>query len=324
MDWSGVHATVRFRGTSLQAHLAGPSSNFMIAEVDGVHSAKITVKNHHPKAFTIAEGLTDGEHVATVWKVDESDNWGSADASLKLYGFSSKDDVMFLSPPQLKKRKLDIWGASMTAGYCADGPPGPEPKEHHIYSNYNATWARQIALMLDADHQCEAMSGVGIARGFDGPYAVLSQYLESTVVSTDKDYVWSDWKPDAVLMFLGTNDPDHKSEKFREAFAKLFQHMVDIYTKLEIKPKFIHITEPEVCGDTTKDVDAFNKLHGDDGFKAYEVCFSTKAWHRIFSKSSQQYQGCDNHPNLAGGIMLAEDILPEIEKILGWSSTVVV
>jgi len=320
IDWSSTQMTVRFWGTSLVADLASPESSYIIAEVDGVHSEKMTVKrSSKKKSYTLAKDLAPGEHVATLWKVDESQNWDDADSALRFYGFSSPYGGIFVSPPELKVRKLDVWGASMTAGYCADGPPG---KDKQIYSNYNATWARQLALMLDAEHMTEAMSGVGILHGVDGPNAVFSKFMESSLVTPSKDWDWSSWKPDALLIFLGTNDANRKSGAFHTAFAKLLQRAVDIYTPLGVKPQILHITEPEVCKDTQQDIDAFNALHGEDGFKAFEVCFSEESWNKLMSDKDTQYEGCDHHPNLAGGLMLANDVLPQVQEIMAWQSSV--
>src|ERR1700684_1919013 len=111
LSWSASSAKINFYGTGVKVTIRDEhGENSFNVILDG----KI-VSVLHPdtiqKEYTLAKGLPAGNHTVELFKRTE---W--AMGKTWLYGFSTTST--FLPPPPSKKRKMEIFGNSISCGYA--------------------------------------------------------------------------------------------------------------------------------------------------------------------------------------------------------------
>ena len=134
---------------------------------------------------------------------------------LLIYGFAADSTVEFLKVPE-KSLKLEFVGDSITTGEGLGGAV----REMDWISACMATdcnYARLTAQKLDADFRIVSQSGWGVVSGWDNNVnSVIPRYYDQICGLVPGDlyeklgaharYDFSVWKPDAVVINLGTND----------------------------------------------------------------------------------------------------------------------
>eukprot|EP00928_Gymnodinium_smaydae_P044250 TRINITY_DN29524_c0_g1_i1.p1 TRINITY_DN29524_c0_g1~~TRINITY_DN29524_c0_g1_i1.p1 ORF type:complete len:409 (-),score=51.62 TRINITY_DN29524_c0_g1_i1:396-1577(-) len=167
--------------------------------------------------------------------------------------FTSSMPLAFLDPPKLGPRKLEFLGDSITAGFCNLCPQMPLKKSkwsasEHLRSGvengpldeaFIKSWATLICQKLDAECHSAAWSGYGMAINCCGGNTLMSDVWKrtlATVTSADDsdphgtmpDNLWnfSSWKPDGVVINLGTNDNLIHRPQIIEAYKATYLNLV--------------------------------------------------------------------------------------------------
>lgn len=317
--WPGSQIVVRFKGESISANLSGSDvgDNFHVT-VDGKKAPQggepFTALGPDWGWYGLGEELDkDVEHEVVLWKTSEDNARNGSTA--RFAGFAASN----WQEPVRRTRRLEFIGDGDTAGWCADGSNTTEGAYEHYENTYH-TWATRIAKSVDAEMVVEAISGIGVK---DWP---IKQYLRN-VLPFQNGTQWdpSSWVPDAVVMLIGHNDKVKASdpEEFIDAYRDLMEVVADIYKAASTPPKIIH-----VCGGSINGLDPcpaiqiasaqFNKGRT-DGFQGYCTSITAESWRKI--NNNTRYHGCASHYNKEGHKILAGEILPQIQHILGWSET---
>ena len=218
---------VRFQGTRLDAYVQVLVGNFATYDkclfsvfIDGEKDSekKIVVI---PKSFgiyelcTIAEGLSDSEHTVKVLKRTPSNTDRCYFASLQTDGF-------FLSAPAAPAVKLDVYGDSITCGsgvmrdVTYDEASGKyidsgiyTSATQNVFKSYAGVAAREL------DAELRVFGRGGITMKYRNPnteeFCVLNNYKSMAVdLSVERgdcpEYDYYSYTPDAVVIYLGTND----------------------------------------------------------------------------------------------------------------------
>lgn len=132
---------------------------------------------------------------------------------LLVHGFSS-DGSFF--PVADRKYKLEFVGDSITSG---EGTYGARAEEDWIpmFMSASRNYAVMVSECLDADYRLISQGGWGVLTGWDNdPYHNIPSCYEkicgivhgeaNETLGAMKPYAFSSWKPDAVIVNLGTND----------------------------------------------------------------------------------------------------------------------
>ena len=121
----------------------------------------------------------------------------------------------FLPLPEPQYR-LEFVGDSITSG---EGAIGAKPEEDWVGAFFSAEnhYGRLTADALGAEYRCISQSGWGIVTGWDNdvrhvmpPYYTqvcgVAMGQRNTALGAQQDNDFAAWKPDAVIVNLGTND----------------------------------------------------------------------------------------------------------------------
>lgn len=135
------------------------------------------------------------------------------DCHILVRGFRTDGDFL---PVADKKYKLEFIGDSITSG---EGTYGAKPDTDWLamYMGVSRNYAMMTADALDADFRLISQGGWGVLTGWDNDprHAIPPRYekicgLASGAVNerlgAGKPYDFCSWKPDAIVVNLGTND----------------------------------------------------------------------------------------------------------------------
>lgn len=218
---------VRFRGTSLSMSIQANASTAVGYQkssfsvfVDGETDSEKNILSVRKsmgwyETETVVEGLPEGEHTVKVLKRTPSNRD-------QCYVQSLETDGTFLAAPERPALKLDFYGDSIT---CGEGV-----MREVTYNESTGTYEDSGVYTVDTQNVFHSYAGFaakelnaefnvfgrgGIAMKFLNPaseeFCVLNNYRSMAVdLSVERgecpEYDYSRFSPDAVVIYLGTND----------------------------------------------------------------------------------------------------------------------
>ena len=304
-DWSGCHFTFRFDGSRCAMRAADTGRNYYNVFVDGRLYGKATVEGAS-SCVPLAEGLAPGPHTVTVQKRTEAEQGRTT-----LYGIEA--DGALLDLPPAPSRLIEFIGDSHTCGYGTEGKTASEPFTPET-ENCDLAWGCIVARCFDADYVLTAHSGQGVVRNWGDVKqtsdVTMRQRILRTFDMTDSPrWDFRGYKPDIVVIKLGTNDcstgitPSEAAfgKAFRELYGALREHYGSVpilYVIPDGAEAFYPYMQSVMAG--LEDSDLHCIMHftgitnlGDD-------------------------LGAGYHPNHRGHRKFAAAVIPYISTIMGW------
>jgi len=197
--WSGTSIKLNFEGESIQALLedeTGDNYYNIIIDNDRISILRPdTIKRY----YQLASELPKGKHSIEIFKRTE---WNRGKTNF--YGFKINNEVKLLPKSVPKKRKIEFYGNSITAGYAVEDTSGRDLPDS-IYTNNYLSYAAITARHYEAKYQCICKSGIGITISWD-PLIMPEMY--DRLVPTDNMSKWDFnlYSPDVVVINLFQND----------------------------------------------------------------------------------------------------------------------
>ncbi len=206
----GTSLTVTARSVPAANRTADRFSVFIDGEKDS--NAKVVEMPHNVLGFstlTLAEKLPEGEHTIKVLKRTAS-NQGTT------YIKNISTDGVFLQAPSRPKLSIEFFGDSITVGAGvlrrvtfdkATGTYNDSEAYTAETGNVFQSYAGYAASMLDADFRVLGRSG--LAMKYSSESVTMLSNCNSAVIDIDpqeQPYNWSGYTPNAVVIYLGTND----------------------------------------------------------------------------------------------------------------------
>lgn len=191
--WSASSVTLRFTGTAVAARMSGSSNDRWQIIVDGRATKKLTMAGR-PALFPLASGLRAGIHTITLFKLGEP-IWGTTQIMSFRLAPGSK-----LLPMRGDSRHFEVIGDSISAGY---GDQAPNQTYHFAAKTENAylTYGAVAARDMNAEYVCIAWSGKCL-----WPRNTIPKIYGRVLPQDPKSHWNYAWKPQAILINLGTND----------------------------------------------------------------------------------------------------------------------
>lgn len=311
-DWSGFYIQFNFTGSECALRMSDTNHNYYNVFVDDRPAKTIDVKSD--TTIIVASGLSGEVHKIQVFKRTEG---SQGIATFK--GIEVSSTGMLLPWKDIPDRKIEFIGNSITCGY---GVEGKRPNEHwkpqteNNYLSYGPIMARAFG----ADYHITAHSGQGVVRNYGYKEKVSPQAMPdrfNRVFDEKEEPVWdfSKWKPDLVVINLGTNDfstqpfPDRKD--FEEGYEKLIDKVFSAYGELPVFCVVGPMTD-EPCYSYVKEVvDHFRTTYQKKN--VYFVGIPT--YLMIYDKDL----GSGTHPNYSGQQKMAAHVLTVISSVTGWN-----
>ena len=210
LSWSGTSVKINFTGNSIRFKMQDEGDNYFTEVYDG----KVIGIIHKPTANLENElnGLTSGPHTLELFKRTE---W--AMGKTLFYGFNINGKV--LPAPQTKKRKIEIFGNSISCGYAILDTTGQDRGSAPYEDGYNS-YAAITARHYNAEFVNTSKSGIGITVSW---FPLIMPEMYNRLDATDSTSKWDfkKYTPDLVIINLFQNDswlvtmPDNPQFKAR-------------------------------------------------------------------------------------------------------------
>ena len=216
--WSGSTIKINFKGEKIDILLKdSKGEDYYNVFIDN-DSFFILRPDTTKKYYLLASNLPNKKHTIKIFKRTEFTG-----GTTTFYGFRlSGKKPQILKNDQPKKRKIEFYGNSITAGYAVEDTTGndsPDSTNTNNYLSYSAITARHF----NAEYQCVCKSGIGITISWF-PYVMPDIYDRLDPMNPESKWDFSKYKPDIVVVNLFQNDswlvnkPERK--EFKQNFGK--------------------------------------------------------------------------------------------------------
>ncbi|TLX71278.1 electron transporter RnfD [Labilibacter sediminis] len=196
--WSGSSIKINFEGESVSALLNDhKDKNYynLILDNDSIILFNPGIEKQY---YTLVSELDEGAHTLEIFKRNE---WGSGPTSF--YEFKIVGNAKLLPTTPIKKRKIEFYGNSITAGYGNEDLTGDRPDS--TFTNNYKSYAAITARHYNAEYSCIAKGGIGVMISwFDFTMPDIYDRFDPKDDSNLWDF--SLYTPDVVVVNLFQND----------------------------------------------------------------------------------------------------------------------
>ena len=306
-DWSATTLRVAFKGKVLKLACSANQTEYFNLWVDSEQGPieDRVLKISSDTLITIVSSKKAAEHTVILQKRTEGE-FGAFTVH-ELY-----TDGQFKEAPQPKKRLIEFIGDSYTCGY------GIEALRHDgpfniAEENPARTYAAILGRLFDAETVHISHSGRGVVRNY-GDYDKTQNMVVRYSQTFDefKQDAWAPtYKPDLVVIYLGTND-------FSEGKQPALWLWCNGYKKLLEKVRAFHGQDvPIICMASPCDElmdDYVREAVERSGLDNIQVVPIMKGCFRYDDSDL----GAAWHPNYSGNRKIASVVAPYISSLMDW------
>lgn len=210
--WSGAAVRVTFEGDSLFATLQDERGDNYFNVIIDQDSVRLLPIDTTKTKYLLAAGLPLGSHTVELFKRTE---WIKGKTSF--FGFEVTGIAPKVSKPATKRRKMEFYGNSITAGYAVDDTSGADSPDS-VYTNHYVSYASLVARHFDAEYHSICRSGIGVMLSW---FPMIMPEMYDRQIPTDSSSRWdfSVFTPQVVVVNLFQNDswlverPEHPAFK---------------------------------------------------------------------------------------------------------------
>lgn len=223
MIWPGSYIDVDFTGTYAAVVLKNinfqEDTHFAVI-VDGVMKKIFLPTDRQDNLYVAAEGLEDKQHTLRILKTLAAHNY------LEFTGIVVDENASVTNPDHKYDMKLEVYGDSVSAGEVTEAlyyEGQCDPADHrNKLDNSHFSYAMSLARKLNAEVHDTAQGGIALLDGTG--YFCSDQLtgmescwdkLEYTPYADRKQWDFSKWIADAVIIAIGQNDANPEPERIR-------------------------------------------------------------------------------------------------------------
>jgi hypothetical protein len=251
-------------------------------------------------------------------------------APVALIGFMLPQGICSVPTPT-PQRRVDLYGDSDSAGFGVDGKASEFLKclaDLERYENWSDGWVRGALDDISqgtgssVDVRVQAISGIGVVRNavqagtptFSSE--TMPRVLKRNLYTVDKDdYTADGWRPDLIVLYLGSNDyvgASPSKEEFTQGYTAMVASILGMYTALpghQPSPRATAVLPPpilHVCGGEEQPCAYIKEVANQTGLYTTTYDYGVKKG------------GCIGHRNSTQQAKLARALAPIIAKVAGW------
>ena len=299
--WSGTTILARFTGSSVAVRLRD-RGNFFEVTLDGKRRPVLAATGER-ETYPLASGLAAGPHELALHRRTEA-----SVGETQFLGLVLDPDGALLPPPAPAERRLEFIGDSITCGYGVEAPNqyvGFSPATE----NHQAAFAALTARALGAEAISVAYSGKGVLRNYDGgteePMPVL---YERVLLTSPVPWDFGAWIPQAVIINLGANDfgQGDPGPAFGDAYRRFLKQVRGHHREALLLCALGPVMSSE-------------QMRRARGYLMPAVQADPRASFLEFPHQDGSLgYGSDWHPSKGTQRTLADRLVPELRRLLGW------
>ena len=311
--WSGSSVKINFEGTSIQALLkdeSGDNYYNVIIDNDSIFILRPTTKKQYHE---LASNLTKGKHTVEIFKRTEWDR-----GKTSFYGFKLDANSKMLSKSDSKKRKIEFYGDSITAGFAIEDFSGNDSPDSTFTNNY-LSYSSLTARYFDAKYHCICKSGIGITVSWD---PLIMPEIYDRLIPTDETSIWdfSLFTPDIVVVNLLQNDSWLVNVPENEEFKKRFgennptnDYIIKAYERFITNIRKQYPKANIIC--TLGSMDAAKK--GSEWINFIKTATTNLNDNKIYTHI-MPYIESTTHPSIGDQQIMAKSLSQFIDKNIVW------
>ena len=307
-DWSGVYLEIRFEGSYLALELSDTKRNYFNLWVDGQEQPKFTSEGDHTLVELFNDPTNRGKHLVRIQKATEAEQ-----GRCTLHTLTT--DGRLLPTEELKlPRHIEFYGDSLTCGYGTESLQGSDPFLPET-ENCRYTYAALTATHFGADYSLISHSGRGLVRNYGDSLQLSDPTLTMSArafrlfdedPASAWDFAQSPYRPDALVITLGTNDfstlPNPTEEQFAEGYRALIEQLRSAWGE---ELPVLCVTHSPIAAKIVREM-----------VKTIpHTAMADISW-GVYNRTTDL--GASEHPNRYGHEKMARIVIEEFQKLTGW------
>ena len=307
-DWSGVYLEIRFEGSYLALELSDTKRNYFNLWVDGQEQPKFTCEGDHTLVELFNDPTNRGEHLVRIQKATEAEQ-----GRCTLHTLTT--DGRLLPTEELKlPRHIEFYGDSLTCGYGTESLQGSDPFLPET-ENCRYTYAALTAAHFGADYNLVSHSGRGLVRNYGDSLQLSDPTLTMSArafrlfdedPASAWDFAQSPYRPNALVITLGTNDfstlPHPTEEQFVEGYRALIEQLRSAWGE---ELPVLCVTHSPIAAKIVREM-----------VKTIpHTAMADISW-GVYNRTTDL--GASEHPNRYGHEKMARIVIEEFQKLTGW------
>lgn len=307
-QWPGSYFRAAFQGRDVYFRV-GNAHEILHIRVDGQKVA--TLVKPTPGVYEV-DGLSDGRHTVGVYVATESQ---AAPNTFEGFAIPTGEKELHL---RRQRRQMEFIGDSYTVGY-GNLSPTRTCTVQQVWARTDDTQAfgPLVAEHYHAAYQVNAISGRGVVRNYNGFKAdTVPEAYPYVLFNKQQKYVNRGWRPQVIVVGLGTNDFTtklHAGERWKTR-AALHSDYEATYAKFlkMLRAGHVHalvivwaadVANGEVAAEASKVVDRLRE----QGYRKL-----------VFLEiRGLQFHACDSHPTLEDDKTIAQKLVGVIDAHRG-------
>lgn len=303
VHWPGSGASFHFLGERLEAVIEAETGDSWLTVTLGEETRPLSLRRgRHTYALNLPSAAEPQE-------VRLGRRTGPQTGAVTFHGFRGGG----LQPTEPPGRRILILGDSITVGYGVLGPDA-----HCAYSaqteDHAATYAGHLRPAFEAEVHAIAISGRGLMRNWDGGEGAHMREVWAWLTPDGGPWDAGRFRPDAVLIALGTNDfsTADPGAAFAEEYTALLGQLAETYPDATLYAVTGPLLPPEIRSALEAAVDQAVADFAAGGGAASHVSLPLAEAGHVY--------GCDWHPGRDTQALMARILIDRLSADLGWTA----
>jgi len=311
--WPGTVVQIDFEGSEIYAELEDEKGeNYFTVIIDGKEASVINT-SAGKKTYMLATGLSAGSHRVALFKRTEFSH-----GETNFHKFIVNNNAKVIENSPKKKRKIEFYGDSITAGYAIDDTSGKDSGAAQFNNNYLA-YGALTARYFDAEYRCICKGGIGLMISWF-PYTMNDIYERLNPLDSTSTWNFKNYTPDVVVVNIFQNDSwlvnNVKHPEFKRTFGDTpptKEVIINAYKSFVSNIRKQYPTAEIICALGSMDAMKNNSAWPDYITQATKELNDSKI-HTLFFP----FKETKGHPSKTEQQSMAERLISYIEKNIKW------